>query len=64
MERLHSLESLVFLALFTGALVVFSKRVSRVATLIRAARKDPGFSLAPLTPRIKEFVWEVLCQAM
>jgi len=62
-ERLHPVESLVFLALLTAALFVFSKRVNRVAILIRAARKDPGFSLFPLAPRIWEFFWEVLCQA-
>jgi len=63
MERLHSVETLVFVPLLAAALFVFGKRVSRVVTLIQAARKDPGFSLAPLAPRIRDFVWEVLCQA-
>src|SRR6187431_709661 len=63
MERLHPVESLAFAALLAAALFVFSKQVSRVAKLIRSARKDPGFSLSPLAPRIRDFVWEVLCQA-
>jgi Fe-S oxidoreductase len=63
MERLHPVESAVFVCLLAAAIFAFSKRVGRVASLIRSARKDPGFSLAPLGPRIAEFVWEVLCQA-
>jgi len=63
MDRLHPVESLIFAALFAAALFVFFRRVNRVARLIRNARKDPGFSVHPLAPRLRDFVWEVLCQA-
>jgi Fe-S oxidoreductase len=63
MERLHPVESLIFAALFAAAFFLFLQRLLRVGRLIRAARPDPGFSLAPLAPRLREFFWEVLCQA-
>jgi Fe-S oxidoreductase len=63
MERLHPAESLVFLSLLATALLIFGKRVGRVARLVRAARPDPGFSFKPLAPRIREFLWDVVCQA-
>lgn len=63
MERLHPVESLVFAPLLAAALFGFAKRLGRVATLVRSARKDVGFSITPLAPRIREFVIDVLCQA-
>src|SRR5258706_3435861 len=34
----------------------------KVAQIIRSSKKDPGFKLAPLGPRITKFIWEVLLQ--
>lgn len=47
--------------LISGAL--FWKRFGRVVAIIRAARHDPGFSLSPLGPRIREFLGEVVLQS-
>ncbi len=37
-------------------------RFGKVAQIIRSAKKDPGFKLAPLGPRIAKFIWEVVLQ--
>lgn len=63
MERLHPIETALFVPLLAAALYVFGVRVGRVGKLIGAARKDPGFSLSPLAPRMRELFWEVICQA-
>jgi Fe-S oxidoreductase len=63
MDRLQTVETAAFAALLAAALTVFTRRVWRVVSLVRQARPDPGFSLAPLAPRIHEFFWEVLCQS-
>src|SRR5207249_1107528 len=34
----------------------------RIARIIRAARATPDFELAPLGPRIRQFLWEVVAQ--
>jgi Fe-S oxidoreductase len=63
MERLYPVETWVFLPLLLAAFAAFAIRAGRVVQLIRAARKDPAFSLSPLGPRFKELFWEVICQA-
>lgn len=63
MVRLHPVESLVFVLVLAAALFVFLKRAGRVVKLVRTARPDPGFSLSPLGPRLREFFWDVVCQA-
>ena len=63
MERLHPVETMIFAPLLAVAAFFFLQRVNRVLKLIKAARKDPGFSLTPLGPRFKELFWEVICQA-
>lgn len=57
----------VEIALFAALLLVsggaFFWRFARVLKIIQASKPDAGFQLAPLGRRIREFVWEVLCQA-
>ena len=51
---------LTLLALASGWL--FWRRFGPVVKAIRAARPETGFSLAPIGPRVKDFVWEVMLQ--
>lgn len=63
MERFRVVETAIFAPLLIGALYGFARRFRPVIELIRAAKADAGFSIAPVAPRVREFVWEVLCQA-
>lgn len=57
------MERVLFLlaALLSG--LVFWRRFGRVWRTILRSKPDPGFRLAPLRPRLRRFIWEVLCQA-
>jgi Fe-S oxidoreductase len=50
---------LVFLA---ASLAIFWVRLSRVLVIVRGSRATPDFDLAPLDPRIRQFLWEVMLQ--
>jgi len=63
MERFRVVETAIFAPLLIGALYAFARRFRPVIELIRAAKPDAGFSIAPIAPRVRDFVWEVLCQA-
>jgi Fe-S oxidoreductase len=52
---------LLLLALASAAL--FSLRFAPILRTILSARKDLGFSVRPISRRLRNFVWEVLCQA-
>ncbi|MFP5206163.1 MAG: (Fe-S)-binding protein [Acidobacteriota bacterium] len=56
-------EKLVFLALALFAVVLFWRRFGPILNRILAARKDPDFHLAPISARVRDFIWEVLLQA-
>jgi Fe-S oxidoreductase len=56
-------ERLAFLALATASATLFWLGFRKILARILQARPDAGFSLHPLAPRIRGFVWEVLCQA-
>ena len=56
-------ETTLMLAAFAVSLALFWRRFGRVVSIIRAARPDAGFSLAPLGPRIAEFISEVMLQS-
>jgi Fe-S oxidoreductase len=62
-QHFSFLEKLLFLALVLASAAVFWRRFGLVLGKILRAKKDPGFSLFPIGPRIRDFVWEVLCQA-
>ncbi|MBM3785279.1 MAG: (Fe-S)-binding protein [Acidobacteria bacterium] len=62
MERLSTVETGLFALLLAGAMYGFWRRFAPVAELLKKAKKDASFRLEPLGPRIREFVWEVLCQ--
>jgi Fe-S oxidoreductase len=62
-QHFSLLEKLLFMALALASAAVFWRRFGLVLGKILRAKKDPGFSLFPIGPRIRDFVWEVLCQA-
>lgn len=42
---------------------IFWRRLSVVLDIVRRSRPTPDFEVAPVGPRIRDFVWEVLAQA-
>jgi Fe-S oxidoreductase len=56
-------EIALFLALVAISALLFWKRIGVVCRNIMGSKPDAGFRLAPLAPRLRNFVWEVLCQA-
>ncbi len=56
-------EAYAVLLLGALSLFVFFRRFRRIAEVIWTARPDADFGLRPLAKRVREFVWEVLCQA-
>ncbi len=62
--RISTPEQIVFLALAIVSIYAFWRRFGRVLGTILASKDDPGFHLAPLGPRIRRFVWEVLLEGL
>jgi Fe-S oxidoreductase len=56
-------EKIIFILALAAAVYGFWARFGKVAARIRAARPDPDFSIHPLGKRIRDFLWEVMCQA-
>jgi len=56
-------EKLLFIALATTSATAFWLRVRGIFTKILQSKKDPGFRPSPVGKRLRDFVWEVLCQA-
>jgi Fe-S oxidoreductase len=54
---------LLLLALILASLSLFWMRFRKVVDRIRRARPEPDFNLQPISTRIWNFFWEVLCQA-
>jgi Fe-S oxidoreductase len=57
------LEKIIFLIALIAAVAGFWVRFGKVVERIRAAKPDPDFSLQPVGKRIRDFFWEVMCQA-
>src|SRR3954462_4837625 len=55
-------ERAVLIGLLLAARGLFWWRFRNVMDAIRRARPTPDFELAPLGPRIKDFLWEVMLQ--
>jgi len=56
-------EILIFASLFALSIGLFLWRIGRVLRVIAGSKPDPDFHLAPLGPRIRDLLWEVICQA-
>jgi Fe-S oxidoreductase len=57
------MEKALFIALVAGSAFAFWQRFSVVLNRILKSKKDADFHLFPLTPRIRDFVSEVLLQS-
>jgi Fe-S oxidoreductase len=62
-QHFSFLEKLLFAALALASVAAFWRRFSLVLAKILKSKPEPGFRLFPIGKRIREFVWEVLCQA-
>jgi Fe-S oxidoreductase len=56
-------EQLLFAALAAVSLFGFWRRFGPILGKILQSKKDPGFQLFPIGRRVRDFVWEVMCQA-
>jgi Fe-S oxidoreductase len=56
-------ETTLFLACCAVSAALFGRRFGQVLRTILASRPDADFSLAPLGPRVKALLWDVLFQA-
>ncbi len=56
-------ERLAFAVLGVASGALFWRRFGPILHKILESKRDPGFRLFPLGRRIRDFTWEVLCQA-
>jgi Fe-S oxidoreductase len=56
-------EILLFAGLLALSMGLFFERFRRILRVILGSKPDPGFRLAPVLPRVADFLWEVICQA-
>jgi len=56
------MERAALIALMAASLGLFWLRFRKVLATIRGARATPDFKVAPLGPRIRQFLWEVMAQ--
>jgi Fe-S oxidoreductase len=56
-------EIILLLALAAASAALFFFRFAPILRTIFAARKDLGFSIRPIARRVRDFIWEVLCQS-
>jgi Fe-S oxidoreductase/nitrate reductase gamma subunit len=56
-------EKLLFTLLAAASAWGFWRRFGPILKKILQSKKDPGFRLFPIGKRVRDFVWEVLCQA-
>lgn len=52
----------LLVVLILSSLALFYQRMAPVVTTILHSRPDPGFVMGPIGKRVRDFVWEVLCQ--
>jgi Fe-S oxidoreductase len=62
-QHFSLLEKLLFAALAIASAYGFWRRFGPILKKILHSKKDPGFHLFPIGRRIRDFVWEVLCQS-
>jgi len=56
------LERIILIVLVAVSAWLFWRRFRTVAQVLRTARRTPDYSLAPVGPRIRQFLWEVAAQ--
>jgi Fe-S oxidoreductase len=62
-QHFSFLEKLLFASLAVASAVAFWLRIGPILNKILHSRKDSSFHIFPLGKRIRDFVWEVLCQS-
>jgi Fe-S oxidoreductase len=62
-QHFSTLERSLFAALAAASLFGFWRRFGPILGKILQSKKDPDFHLFPIGRRVRDFVWEVLCQA-
>jgi Fe-S oxidoreductase len=55
-------EQILFAALALISVILFWRRFGPILRRILSAKKDPDFHLAPIGPRVRDFLWEVMLQ--
>src|SRR3954463_5768141 len=55
-------QRLILIVLIGISAAIFWRRLSAVLNIIRGSRPTSDFTLAPLGPRIRQFLWEVVVQ--
>jgi Fe-S oxidoreductase len=58
-----ALEIIVLLLLVATSATLFFLRFAPILRNILSSRRDLGWSFSPIARRVRDFVWEVLCQA-
>ncbi len=64
MGRPSVLEMVVLAVAICVSLFLFWTRIRHFLVALQKAKADPDYSLHPIGPRLKDFVWEVLCQGL
>jgi Fe-S oxidoreductase len=62
-QHFATFEIILLLIFASASAALFLLRFAPILRNVLTARKDLGFSLRPITRRIRDFVWEVLCQS-
>lgn len=62
-QHFSLVERLLFAVLTAASACGFWRRFGPILHKILQSKHDPGFHLFPLGKRVRDFVWEVLCQA-
>jgi Fe-S oxidoreductase len=55
--------AILTVVLFTSV-YLFWRKAGAVLSVLRRAKQDPEFSIRPVWPRVRKFVWEVLLQGL
>jgi Fe-S oxidoreductase len=55
-------ERIVLLALIATSVALFWRRLRHVVDNLNGARETPDFTLRPIGPRVRQFLWEVAAQ--
>ncbi len=62
-QHFSQAEKLLLVVLILASAAIFWSRFGPVLGKILQSKKDAGFRLFPIGRRVRDFVWEVLCQA-
>ena len=57
------IESVLLSAIILVSVALFWRTFNRALNIVRKAKPEPGFSIHPVGPRMRDFFWEVLLQA-